>query len=63
MSRDLLDRQRYFLGASGLGKNKAVALMHRKAATKVRQCKCALSVATVGRADQLKERLILGNWE
>ena len=59
--RDLVDGQRDLLGAAGLGEDEAVALVDRDPAAQVGQRERALAVAAVGRADQLEQRLVLGD--
>ncbi len=59
--RDLLHRQRDLLGAAGLGEDEAVALVDRDPAAQVGQREGRLPVAAVGRADQLEQRLVLGD--
>ena len=59
VGRYLVDRQRYFFRAPGFGQNEAIALMDGDATSQVGQGKDELPVAAIGRADQLKQRLIL----
>src|SRR5437763_622136 len=56
--RDLAHRQCDLLGAARFGEDKSVAEVERKAAAKVRQRERALTVAAVGRADELKQDLV-----
>ena len=55
------DGQRDLLGAAGLGQDEAVALVDRNPPAQVGQRERALAVAAVGRADQLEQRLVLGD--
>src|SRR5450755_4199135 len=61
--RNLGDGQRHFLHTAGLGKRERVAEMKRNAATKVGKRERRLSIAAVGRADQIEQGLVLGNRE
>src|SRR5207253_2355716 len=59
MGGNLLRRQRNFLGATGFGQDKAVALMERKPTPKVGQSKRTLAVAAVGGSNEVKKYLVL----
>src|SRR6266536_1218643 len=61
MGVDLIDGQRDLLCAGCLPKGETVALVKRDAPAEVRQCERALTVAAIGRADQLKEHVELGD--
>src|SRR5713226_10626497 len=61
--RDLIHRQRYGFHAAGLSQNEPVAKMNRHSALQIGKSKGLLSIATVGRADQLKQRFILRDRE
>src|SRR5262249_32136109 len=57
--RYLRHRQRHHLYASGLGQREAAAEVEGQAAPQVRQGKGGLPVSTVGRADQVEQRLVV----
>jgi hypothetical protein len=61
MRRNLTYRERYLLGAAGLGQDEAVALVERKAAAQVGQGEGRLAIAAVGGSDQLEQGLMLGD--
>src|SRR5829696_7497927 len=65
--RDLLNRDRDLLRASRLGELEGAAapraLMDRHAAAQVGYAERRLTVAAVGRPDQLEQRLVLGDRE
>jgi hypothetical protein len=56
---NLRDRECNLLRATGFGQDKTVTLMERKPSAHVGQGERRLAVATIGRSDQLKQRLIL----
>ena len=56
---NLIDRQRDGLNPSRLTNDKPAALVHGDATAQVRQSERCLSVASVGSADEIEERVIL----
>src|SRR5438477_10744354 len=57
--RYLLDGEGKLLGTARLGQNETVSLMDGNSSLKIRQGKRGLSIAAVGGADQIEQRLVL----
>src|SRR5690606_3763076 len=57
--RNLLNRERDLLRASGLREDESAPLLNRKPPAQVGQREGGLPVASVGGADQLEQRLVL----
>ena len=59
--RQLLDGERDRLVATGLRQAEAISLMNGDSTSQVGQRERALPIATIRGADELKERLVLGD--
>src|SRR4051794_9978838 len=59
--RQLLGGQRYRLHPAGLAQYETAALVHRHPGLQVRQCEGLLAIAAVGGADEVEQRVVLGD--